>query len=330
MTRAWAGSMTAPFSSVVSGSNADRSLPRRSHPVNEALCSHAPDRSQRSSRASSKRAPVRSASRIRTPWNTLRRRSAPGRPMNDQSPPSTSSRPNVQPSNMLPTSLQPANEASKNEHRVKVQLTKAALACLETLKRAPRKAHSVKTPPSSTVSLRSTSMKATFSWRSPDRSRPSQSAERTVDVVAGAAIPCFLSATWPTSDRLGRSIATGADGAALGRRVGRLPAEGRRHLGRDELQRADGGVVVGHGRVELGDQVGGDRQHPLLPERGDDLVGVAVERVEPAQRLLLAEAGRERPAERETLGGGVHVGADLGERGPPVLGREHEPGQPDP
>jgi hypothetical protein len=47
------------------------------------------------------------------------------------------------------------NEASKNEREVKAQLTKAALACLETLKRAPRKGHSVKTPPSSAVSLRS-------------------------------------------------------------------------------------------------------------------------------------------------------------------------------
>jgi hypothetical protein len=40
-------------------------------------------------------------------------------------------------------------------------------------------------------------MKATFSWRSSDRWRPSQSAECTVDVVAGVGIRCFLSATRP-------------------------------------------------------------------------------------------------------------------------------------
>src|SRR5450756_370017 len=70
--------------------------------------------------------------------------------------------------------------------------------------------------------------------------------------------------------------------------VRRFPAQPRRHLGRDELQCADGRVVVGYGGVELGDQVGGDRQHLLVQQRRDDLVGVAVEGVEPAQCLLLA------------------------------------------
>jgi hypothetical protein len=42
---------------------------------------------------------------------------------------------------MLPTSLQPVKVASKNEQRVKVQLTNASLTWVETLKRAPRKAH---------------------------------------------------------------------------------------------------------------------------------------------------------------------------------------------
>src|ERR1700677_2892609 len=113
-------------------------------------------------------------------------------------------------------------------------------------------------------------------------------------------------------------------------RDGGLPAERRRHLGRDELQRTDGRVVIGYGRVELRDQVGSDRQHLLFPERRDDLVRRAVERVKPAQRLVPADALRERPAQREALGGGVHIRAYLVQRGLPVLGREHEPGQPDP
>jgi hypothetical protein len=92
----------------------------------------------------------------------------------------------------------------------------------------------------------------------------------------------------------------------------RLPAQRGRHLGGDELKRADGRVVIGHGRVELGDQVGRDRHHLLLQQRLDDLLGVAVEGVEAAQRLQLVDARGERAAQGEPrVGACWHVSVGL-------------------
>ena len=98
----------------------------------------------------------------------------------------------MQSSNMLPISLHRVKVLSKNEHRTKVQFTKAASRCTDALNRTPRNTHSSKTPRWLFISVKSESMNSTLVYVCPDGSASSQS--RIVDSVFGAARPPLRSA----------------------------------------------------------------------------------------------------------------------------------------
>ena len=103
--------------------------------------------------------------------------------------------------------------ASKNAHRMKVQFANAASECTEALNRTFRKVHSEKAAPCPDASVMSTSMKATWLWLSPDRSRLSQSSDRMVVWVSGAGLPCLRSGT---PGPRGRTAADEPPGARAG------------------------------------------------------------------------------------------------------------------
>src|SRR3954469_4626303 len=104
---------------------------------------------------------------------------------------------------MLPVALQPLKVASKNEHRVNVQLRKAASVCDDTLNRTPRNVQSVNVDPRFTSSVMSTSTNRTLAKDSPSRSWASHSRDLIVRVVGGACSPCFLSAMFQAYVRSG-------------------------------------------------------------------------------------------------------------------------------
>src|ERR1700727_3671129 len=95
------------------GSMAEMSEPRRSQRSRLAFAKDAPDISTLRMEAPSQRAPVRSASRIRTCSNEALCKLAPGSPTKDQSPPRTVRESKVQRLNRLPISWQSMNVAPK-------------------------------------------------------------------------------------------------------------------------------------------------------------------------------------------------------------------------
>ena len=179
----------APRISVVSGSTALTSLPRRSHPAKFALCSSAPARSTSWNVDSSHRAPVRSASRMRTPTRVALRRSAPGSPTSDQFPPVICVISNVHRSNMLPTSLHSVNFASKKLQFTNVQFRNAAPTCSDALNFARLNVHSVNTAPVFLASVRSRSTNRTRVCACAEMSSSDQSTRDCVTSVLGVAAP---------------------------------------------------------------------------------------------------------------------------------------------
>src|SRR4051812_16150791 len=177
--------MRAPATSAFTGSSIDRSLPRKSAPMNDARRRTAPDRSTSRRSASSKRVPVRSASRIRTSTNDAFRRSAPRRATSDQSPPSTVGAENVHPVKTLPTSLQRVNVVSKNRDSTNVQLVNAASIWVEPLKRTSRNVQSTNEALRSRRSVRSVSANSTASNCVPDSDASPHAAASKRERVAG-------------------------------------------------------------------------------------------------------------------------------------------------